>query len=339
MSNQIIEPITYWGKQLWGRALSKHDPNLGKPIYIFSTRRSGSTLLMRMIYSQPNVSFIDQPLSPWRYAPCQEQLSTLHSMGRFIDLDPEEEQVLRDLFSDIYRGKQRLHSQWNPLDPAFSFRVNRLVLKMLNAKPLMDWFTCTLDAEIVYLVRHPIPVAMSILNRSWECTAKAFLTHAGFRERFLTENQVVKAQDVLENGSLLEHYVLEWCLENTYPLHVFGERSWLTLTYEELIMRPQRVSKLICRTFTLPDPERMVAQVSKPTKTTVGHSRKDIRREDGRHLVTRWYVTLAKDEIERAAEVIDLFCPVEVYDATSPYPMDRLCHFGPLRETDHEQTL
>ena len=57
-----------------------------KPIFIFATRRGGSTLAMAMIASQPGVDFCSEPLTLWRAHP-HFGLLPHPRRGCFVDLD------------------------------------------------------------------------------------------------------------------------------------------------------------------------------------------------------------------------------------------------------------
>ncbi|SFM80649.1 hypothetical protein [Thermodesulforhabdus norvegica] len=135
-----------------------------KPIFIFANRRGGSTLVMEMIYSQPGVDYIAQPLDLWQLHPHFNRLP--HPLrSKFIALKEEEEERLAKYFTDLLAGRIRLRNQWRIFDRNFSFLVNRLVVKVCNAHALIDWFNEHFDIHCLYLIRHPIATALSIINR------------------------------------------------------------------------------------------------------------------------------------------------------------------------------
>jgi len=302
-----------------------------KAIIIFSTRRSGSTLLMELIHSQKGVNYSDQPLDLWRYHPYRGCLPQ-PCLYRFISLDPEEEGKLYLFFHRLLNGRIKVYSQWNIFDPNYSFVVNRLVVKLLNAKPLMDWFDNHFDVEIVYLLRHPIPTALSIMRRGWGCTAEAFLRDDHFRCLYLGGAETEECHRILEQGSALQKHVLEWGLENIAPLSVFKERAWLTLTYEELIARPPLVCQLLADRLGLPDAERMWRRVSRPSKTMSSRSKADIIEKGPRYLLRRWMDEIDPGVAREAMEMLEELCGISVYAADNPFPVPELCHFGPLGE-------
>jgi len=300
-----------------------------RPIFIFSTRRSGSTLLMRVLHSQPGVDYIDEPLNLWRLHPHFRRLPHPPS-GYFISLTDAEEEELYGYLEDLLNGKVRFRHRGNLLDPGRTFLVRRFVVKNINATPLIDWFAEKFDADIVYLLRHPGAVAESLLRKGWNSTARVYLENSVYSANLNTEQRGL-AQRILEEGSPFQQCVLEWYLDNLYPLSVWRDRSWLTLSYEELVMWPQEISQMLCQRLRLPDPERMERVLRLPSRTTSVDSKRVIRAEGPGALVGRWLKQIDKGEIEGMEQLLNAF-GIEVYRADSPYPDEVLCHFGPLAE-------
>ena len=304
-----------------------------KPIVIFATRRGGSTLLMEMIASQPGVDFISEPLNLWRYRPYFDRLPH-PPRGRFISMNEVETQQVRSYFEHLLAGRIKAFNAWNPFRPTWSFRVRRLVVKLLGANTLIDWIAEEFDIEVLYLLRHPVSVALSCLGRNWGNDAEAYLRNTYFREQVLGLERARFADGVLAQGTPLQKFVLEWCLENFYPLQVCQERRWLVLTYEEVISRPEQVSELICSRFGLPNPERMARTISRPSRTTFfANSREAIAREGPQAMLGRWLKRVSQKELKGVQEILDAF-GIRAYQAFSPYPETDLWHFGPLAEED-----
>lgn len=304
-----------------------------KPIVIFATRRGGSTLLMEMIASQPGVDFVSEPLSLWRYHPYFNRLPH-PPRGRFIFLSQEEARQVRFYFEDLLTGRIKAFNAWNPLHPTWSFRVRRLVVKLLGANTLIDWLAKGFEIEVLYLLRHPVAVALSCLRLNWGNDAEAYLRNPYFREQILGSERARFADEVLAKGSSLEKFVLEWCLENFYPLQVYKERPWLVLTYEEVISRPKQVSELICSRFGLPDPERMARMVGRPSRMTFfADSREAIVKRGPQAMLGRWLKRVSQEELGRIQEILDAL-GIRAYQAFSPHPAESLCHFGPLKSEE-----
>lgn len=300
-----------------------------KPIVIFASRRGGSTLLAQMIASQPGVDFSNEPLNLWHYHPYFNRLPHPHR-SRFVHLTGKDEQKVLAYFEDLLEGRIRVFNEWNPLSPLYSFRVNRLVIKLLGANTLIDWFDQHFDVHIVYLLRHPVPVALSCLRQNWGNDAEAYLQNAYFRERVLGPDRARFAQEVLEKGTALQRFVLEWCLENFYSLQLYKERPWLVLTYEEIISRPKQISELLCSRLRLPDPERMARMVYRPSRTTFfAESRQAIAQQGPQALLGKWQERVSQEDLEGVHGILHKL-GVSAYQAFSPYPGPELCYFGAL---------
>ena len=320
-----------WGIRLLGQF---HIYRLAeKPIVIFANRRGGSTLLMEMITSQPGVDFINEPLNLWRYRPYFDRLPH-PPRGRFISLSEDEARQVRSYFGDLLSGRIKAFNTWNPLRPTWSFRVHRLVVKLLSANALIDWFRQEFDIEVVYLLRHPVAVALSCPRRNWGNDAKAYLQNPFFREQVLGLERARFAEGVLAKGTSLQKFVLEWCLENLYPLQVYRERPWLIITYEEVVSRPEQMSELICSRLGLPDPQQMARMVFRPSRTTFfAESRQAIATQGPQALLGKWQKQVPQEDLKGVQEILDVL-GIWVYGAFSPYPVANLCHFGPFGEED-----
>ncbi len=288
------------------------------PIFIFTTRRSGSTLLLRLLYTQPGIDYVNEPLNLWLPHPHFSRLPHPH-LGKFISLSAQEEQQLAVYFRDLLSGRVRLRNQWNPLHPHYSFVVHRLVIKLLNASALMDWFAQTFPARLIYFVRHPLAVAESIVRLGWLRIAEAYLQDARFREQYLSGKRLDLARDVLAHGTPIQQFVLEWCLENIHPLQVWQQVGAILLTYEELVSEPAAVSRRLCSLLDLPDAERMYRDVFAPSRTAAGDSRHIIAREGPAALISRWKERVPAEEVAAAQEILDAFA-ITLYRADDPYP-------------------
>jgi len=58
-------------------------------------------------------------------------------------------------------------------------------------------------------------------------------------------------------------YALLWAVRAR-----FKERKWLTITYEELLLRPIQMINLISKYLCLPEKEKMLNTILKPSNTS-----------------------------------------------------------------------
>jgi len=303
----------------------------GRPIFLFSTRRSGSTLLMQLIHSQPGVDYIDEPLNLWRLHPHFQRLPHPPS-GRFISVTSAHEEGLLGYVQELLSGKLRFRHRGNLVDAGRTYVVRRFVMKNINATPLIDWFAEKFDADVVYLVRHPGAVADSLVRRNWGSAAHAYLSDEEYCDRYLTCEQKRFAQDILDWGNPFEQCVLEWCLDNVHALSVWKERPWLTLSYEELVLRSAAMASLLCKRLELPDPEGMCRVLQLPSRTASLDSKRVVQADGPKQLVTRWLEHIPESETRTMSEVLAAF-GIGVYKADTAYPLAALCHFGSFPRT------
>lgn len=295
-----------------------------RPIFIFTMRRSGSTLLLRMFYSQPGYDYINEPLNLW--LPHPHFFCLPHPpLGEFITLTPKEEARFAAFFDALLSGRLRLHNQWNPFHPYYSFVVRRLVVKFLNASTFMDWFARRYDADIVYFTRHPLAVAESIVRMGWARIADAYLDNPWFRETYLGDGRERLARDILARGSPYQIFVLEWCLKNAHMLRVWREVGAMLVTYEALLTRAGEVIDRLAARLNLPAPERMARDLAWPSRTAASTTRDLIARAGPRALTARWRERVPQEEIARAQEILDAF-GVTLYRADSVDPMEDFVH-------------
>lgn len=328
---KTVEVIKYWAKALAGSVCRYQLEE--RPILILGTRRSGSTLLMRMIYSQPGLDYVDQPLDLWHYHPYKGQLP-VRPLNRYTLLSPEERTVLRPFFDEVLSGRKRLRHQWNPLDRHFSWVVHRLVLKELNLKDL-ELIECLSEkCDIVFLIRHPIPVALSIIKQQWGNTARVFLENKQYSDLYLERSEIKEYAKILDTGTRLEQYVLEWCMENAPLLQHHANKPWLTVTYEELLFRPKRMVEMICNRLGLPDASQMLATVQTPSRTTSSDSRQMINREGSNSRATQWMERVSPQERSSVQRILDTM-NINAYSASEVFPREEMLRFGRFAEGNH----
>jgi len=287
----------------------------------------------RLIYSQPNIDYIDLPLEitlPEINLYCF--MVPKPSMNNiFITLTENEEEKLNKYFQNILKGKFLIHHQWNILHPHFSSEINRFVVRELSAKALMDYFSKKFNIEIIFLLRHPIPTVLSQIKWGMKNIADTFLNNDFFINKFLDEQKKEFCKEIQKNGSKLEKYILGWCLDNLSPLKIYQERSWLTLTYEELLIKPKKVTNLICTKFDLPDPEIMYQSVYRPSPSAPKKSIIDIKTKGPEWLTIRWMKEIDDKTLEKVNVILETF-NISEYNAFSPYPSENLCYFGSLEK-------
>lgn len=318
--NRISQFFSYHGRYLI-QLPSIYRPS-GKPhVFIFATRRGGSTLIRDLIYSQPGFNYIAQPFNVWQYHPYTHYLPEL-GLGQYTCLSASEKSILKDYLDKLLSREYILRSQWQFWKKSYHWIWERYVVKILAAKAMIGWFEDTYSkvADIVYMTRHPIPTSLSAIKRGFFPTAAAYyLKNISFKERFLSGETIDLGNEILKNGSLLEKSVLNWCLENIIPLRLWKQKSWVTVSYESLVLKPQETCARLCQELNLPNPEYMQNTLYQPTRTTSKSSKEAIHESGPQARMRKWDEYIDEDTLSQVATILNSF-EIDLYRVDDPLP-------------------
>lgn len=295
-------------------------------ILLFSSRRGGSSYLAGLISREPGMRFIDQPFDLNYYDQRGKDIRNSYlpsqESSQFISLSVSQIGKVRSYMSLLLDGSLRDMS-----DPYFSPR-NRTILKICNASPLVDWFSEFPDVATIYLVRHPLAQALSVVRANWAMTSGAYLNNAKFAEKYLSSSQRRVGLRIAESGTHLEKAVLNWILENLYPLR-HSQRIDLTLTYEELVLFPRLAISLMAERLNLRAKSRMLKRVTAPSwsrQFSDTQTNQAIRRNDRSFLVQKWIPKVDAPMKHLIHQMLEMF-DIDEYSVESPMPNERIRHF------------
>jgi hypothetical protein len=243
-------------------------------------------------------------------------------------LDPHLQKVLevpngadeqfRSYYFDGYIT--RIRGPYDPFSPSFHFLTHRRVLKIVHGTAIAEWFA---EQRLfpVYLVRHPISSALSMVRSGTTARAEANLRHEGFRTRFLNDELVTFAWSILESGSSLDGAVLEWCLDNLGPLRAVNKRPerWMVLGYEELMLSAERLIPLLGRRLELRHPERMLRVLRTPSPSTHSESHAKLRQMEPLDQLEAWQRDVDSTTEARLFEIVERF-GIDIYQLGTIMP-------------------
>ncbi len=198
------------------------------------------------------------------------------------------------------------------------------MFKILHAlEDRIDWVTREFGAKTFYLIRHPIPVALS---REVTPRLGAFL-ESHFAEH-LTDEQRRIARDIAAGGDDLERKVVDWCLQNVVALNNDAARQGL-ITYEQIVLDPGPVLSKIQREAGLPDEDRLRDQLRRPSRSVSqsdAETAKVLRSEkrDPHWLVTKWTSKLPSEKCRELMDIVTALGPKDIYTPTSHLPLDEV---------------
>lgn len=313
----------------------RYEPGDLADIALFCSRRGGSTWLMEIVSANRGVLPLNQPIEAFTPNLTPYQFSRLPKFdrGEIIHPDAEEEREFKAYTDELFAGRMRVNAPHAPWQDGFSLRANRLALKIVSAKAMMDWFDANYRLQIVYLVRHPIPQSMSCLRLGWGTSTKAFLRNEWFVEEVIGDPAAAAfAWRTADHGTGLERLVLNWALENLYPLRVLPDRPhWLALSYEEILTDQERVLTDLRQRLALQDVDRMrraARTASRSSELSTDGTVSAIAEGDRPRLVGGWLGKVEPDQQRATATILDVF-GITLYSPDSPMPNWSGCRATP----------
>jgi hypothetical protein len=308
-------------KMMVMRAFSVHRPDGRPDIFIFSTPRSGSTWLMELFMSQPGFKYCDEPFNIRTRA-----VRELSGIADWRDLFASDAESSIEPYIRSFINGRPCHARLKhalPLGKDYRPVTRRIVFKILHTgKDRMDWFQHRFNAKIVYMLRHPIPVALS--RRTYP--RLEVMRQTPFARHFSSE-QLRLADEIIENGSRLQRGVLSWCLQNKIPLSRL-EKEWIVVTYEQLVVDPVPIVDRLMTGCQLNERNAMIARLPYPSETTWQSD--DITKEkfNKKSVPNTWFIEKWRDKVddkeEKQAMDILLSFDIEAYRYGSFLPSDDL---------------
>ena len=301
---------------------TRHVPDGRPDILIFSTPRSGSTWLMEMLLSQPGYRYCDEPFN-LRTASVRIQLGLQHWDELYRETNLER---LAGYLRGFSNGRP-VHAKLKHVLPASRLYrpvTHAIVFKILHAgEDRIEWLGQQLNARIVYLIRHPVPVSLSR-----RCTPRLESFIRSEYARHFRPDQLETARRVIKEGSALEKGVLSWCFQNAIPLKS-RQPHWFVVSYEQLVLQPETVISAMAGSLGLPDPYRMLSVLNIPS-TTTWQSDESTRQRIGaaegggrEWMISKWRRRVNGSEERRVMELLKLF-EIHAYRAGSDTPADAL---------------
>ncbi|MGH9337263.1 MAG: hypothetical protein ACRD21_26245, partial [Vicinamibacteria bacterium] len=204
----------------------------------------------------------------------------------------------------------------------FRLVTNRICFKILHAgEDRVRSFRDRFGGFILFLLRHPIPVSRSrkVLPRLPAFLGRDFRPH-------LTSDQIACAERIAALGTDLEKAVLDWCFQTAVPLSR-AEPEWTIVTYEQLVIDPYPVIRLLSERLELPRPDRMVARLTTPSSST--HQSDEATRgrlsenqdlDSRKWLVEKWLKKADPGVVARAMEPLKAFGLEDLYRPDGALP-------------------
>lgn len=326
-SNYRFFFLLYFGLSKIGNI---HRQGSKQNIFIFSTPRSGSTLLMEVIGAQAKIKIVNEPLN-------MERQRVFYNLGEKNQLPPtwdflfpnkDRERVLVEYFKKIEQNQIATVNAF-PFSSYYRFVTDRIVYKILRVSDMINWFEECLKAKVVYLIRHPIPTSIS---RKRLLELPLFFENGIYKEKYLNEKLVRLGNKIIQERDYLSMAVLDWCLRNLPPLEHLDRKNWIFLTYEEMVMKSEDVLNLLCNELELDNMEEMMKIMKKPsgsTKQSDEAIRKRLEKgvvESAEWYINRWRSKISEEKEKRLFDIVGAF-EIDIYRYKEDYPASPYLNF------------
>lgn len=315
------------GKHVVTRFCNCHRPGEKNDIIILSSPRSGSTWLMEMLYTQPGMKYINEPLV--KNVLDYNKFLPIKTRWNYLELNEAEQDIFKRYFQED--TKIRHFGPRNILDKNYNFFTNRRVIKVIRANALIEWFARELPFEVIYLVRHPIAQSLSCITRGHHCQLSEYLANSTFKEILDRKGIFDFVCEVNRVGKKLEKFVTEWCLDNLIPISKLNENpDWLALTYEEMILNTEQIIDLLYRKLNLEDKNKLLSRAKTPSRTSdssTKQTRRKIEAGNANYLLSKWKREVTEEQEGELLEILEKF-RINVYQPGRLLPHENLLHFS-----------
>jgi len=309
------------------KAVSNFHKQGDKPnIFLFATARGGSTWVMEILASQPGMKYYDEPFNVRRDNVARTGLFT-----KWEDLVPDTDNpaLIISYLNGLVSGEYPYMNP-PPFRPHHRVLTDRVVFKIHEMEHLIGRIAKDCRGQVLYLLRHPVPTTHS---RTVFPRLQLFLSSRYYDDIIKNEKRLREIKRLGAEGSKLQQGVVSWCYENLIPLQR-PESSGLIVSYEELVLNPERSCDLLLREFDLDDRESMLkafntpaANIKMSSAERLAELAKSDRHDRAISLVTKWQAKLSAEERAHVQEILDLF-ELDVYSADRPLAASRFLHFG-----------
>ena len=202
----------------------------GRPsrsVIIFSSLRSGSTLLAEVLVERDGQRLIFEPLR-WDAVAISRNIPPC----RFVDPESDDPTLDR-IFETILSG--RIRSLW--VDQGNTSRLPRgRVVKDCYGTNLAPYVATHFpEVPLIFLLRHPLATAYSIVSLGWLDDLEVILDQRELITRhFAAQAPLIDAVVAAERHTV-PSLVLRWCLENYLPINLLSRQSTHVVFYEDIV--------------------------------------------------------------------------------------------------------
>ena len=231
---------------------------IDNPIVVLSFGRSGSTWISDIISKNLGGLLLFEPLHP---ETCPFAEEACYSDGFQADLGYRLRPFFKDVLAKTYRNRWLLRNHlFQPLESVSQTYVDMvwketriLGFKEIRANYMIDWLINTLNARIVYLVRHPAAVIASLRRRKNFWNEFGFARHWEFFLHRVARNPRYRTllqpyRQLISNAhSRTQKEAVMWSISHKLAATTMRERGLPIFYYEDFYQRPFATTRKLIR--------------------------------------------------------------------------------------------
>jgi len=284
-----------------------HSQGKKNNIVLFSTRRGGSTLFSQLITnSNKKMRYYDHLFSWYQ---------TDFSSRKYFSVSKNNQEIFpnfnnKNYFELVNSGVHIARTICNPFSNDFVRKSNRILYKVTEAKGLFDWFFEKNDIYIIYQIRHPIATALSIMRLGWDLTISSYLNNEKFVKEYLGDDKYNYCIEIINSDNLLSKYVLNWVLENLIPLKSKNLNSVYIISYEEMLINPNKYFSVLKSYLDLDDYDGISSFLNTPSRSSSFSNQdtiNDMKSSNINSLITKWKKNISDKEERKLMKILEKF--------------------------------
>jgi hypothetical protein len=277
-------------------------------VFLAGTERSGTTWVSEIINYRREYRYIFEPFWPMKV----DLWSDLKSQ-QYLRPDEHNPSILATTEA-ILSGKIR--NKWTDKYHR-TFVARQRLVKAVRANLLLKWIHANFPGmPIILLLRHPCPVASSILGRKRRPPSfDIFLTQEKLMEDYLDPFRA--EMEAAETD--FEKLIFRWCIETYVPLQQFKQGEIHLAFYESFCASPESETDRLFAFLHKSYDKAVFKQLKRPSPV----ARATSAIVAGENLVDSWKEKLTEAQTQRAIEILGHFGLDSIYAQNSMPNVDR----------------
>jgi hypothetical protein len=261
-------------------------------VLLAGTERSGTTWVSEIINYKREYRYIFEPFWPMKVA-----LWSDLKPHQYLRPDDHKPSILAAT-DTILSGKIR--NEWTDKYHR-TFVARQRLVKAVRANLLLKWMHAHFAGmPIILQLRHPCPVARSILGRKRRPPSfDMFLSQEELMEDYLDPFRA--EMEAAETD--FEKLIFRWCIETYVPLQQFRQGEIHLAFYENFCVSPESEIDRLFAFLNKSYDERVFKKLARPSPVTRATS----AIVAGDSLVDSWKGKMSEEQKHRAIEILGLF--------------------------------